>query len=135
MTQAEFSDAEAQNALGDVYLHRADRAMESNDLPAALIALQEAEERCPLAPNILVDTAVAYGKVGASNRVVPTLQKALRLRPNHYTGNLNLGLSYANQGMYLQAMQCFQTAARAVPSDPMAPQLMRQIQALMGNRP
>jgi len=135
LTDAEYSDIESQNTLGAVFLQRADRARELNDIPQALADLGDAAKHCSLAPNILVDTAVAYGKTGAPDKVEPLLLQALRLRPNHYTGNVNLGLYYASRGLYLRSMQHLQIAAHAVPNDPLAPQLMRQVQAMMEPRP
>jgi tetratricopeptide (TPR) repeat protein len=134
-SEAEKNDVESQDVLGAILLRRADQALERRDPAKAFADLKEAESLCSKNANVLVDLAVAYQKIGAVTFVEPLLLKAVHLRPHHYTGNLNLGLYYAQQGLYLRSIKHLRIAANSTSYNALALRFIRQVEDQMGKKP
>jgi tetratricopeptide (TPR) repeat protein len=99
------------------HLERASRALEQNNLSAAIAAYREAISIDPDDPLIHYNLSVALERSGSREQAVEHLRTALDLNPNYRDAHFNLGMALAAEGRFSQAAMHFERAYQLDPED------------------
>jgi tetratricopeptide (TPR) repeat protein len=109
--EAEFGAilAEAYHKLGKVYLAE-------GAYPAAVTVLESAADR-PGAPDVLVDLAIAYFRVGQYRKALEPLDGALARDPRNVAARHMAGKSRFMLGEFVEAADALEAALKLAPRD------------------
>jgi serine/threonine-protein kinase len=72
----------------------------------------------PTSDDAFRDLAQAYQLLGRADEAERTLQKAIQVRPQYYAGYYRLGILYAQQARYADAIRQFRRATELSPDSP-----------------
>ena len=84
------------------------------------------------------DFAVAHHNLGVSLQAInddegaeKAFRQAVRYRPEYNDPLLSLAVLYERRGQHQEAMKCLEDAARAAPTDPRPPKLIKELHEIM----
>jgi tetratricopeptide (TPR) repeat protein len=101
-----------------MYIEAGYEAGVEENLPKAAEILEAMRSRFPKEKQVYYELARKYVTLKRSDEAITALKEAIRLDPGHGASINQLGYVYMNQGLYPEAIECFEKYTALMPGEP-----------------